>query len=244
MQDVANPTPEHTGDANRVPWTLGDIGRALIVPAIFFGLNVIAGAFVDEDSSILSEGELIATFAISMGFQLFLLGLVWAFSVRKYKVAWSQLGLRKPQRGGWFFPFAIVMAAFAIAVPYGAILRLLGVESEASVPGEAFDHTISVVLLGTLILGFAPIIEELFFRGFIFGGLRGRYGLPVALALSGIIFGLAHAGTPESFLNVPVIAAIGALLAWSYVYTGSLFASVGAHFLFNLAAFAFELSRT
>jgi membrane protease YdiL (CAAX protease family) len=111
------------------------------------------------------------------------------------------------------------------------------------VPGEAFDHTATVVLLGMLILGFAPLIEEVFFRGFIFGGLRSRYNLPVALAVSGIVFGLAHAGTPESFLSVPIIAAIGALFAWSYAYTGSLFASMGAHFLFNLSAFAFEISR-
>jgi membrane protease YdiL (CAAX protease family) len=244
MQDVVSEEAPPPGDVQRVPWTLGDVGRALIVPGIFFGLNVLGGTLLDAHSSSLSEGELISTLAISMGFQIFLLGLVWTFSVRKYKVSWSELGLRKPVRGGWFFSFVLVMCAFAIALPYSALLRLLGVESEASVPSEAFDHTLSVILLGVLILGFAPIVEELFFRGFIFGGVRGRYNLPLALAIAGIIFGLAHAGTPESFLNVPVIAAIGALFAWSYVYTGSLFAGMGAHFLFNLAAFVFEVSRT
>jgi membrane protease YdiL (CAAX protease family) len=229
-------------EVHRVPWTLADIGRALIVPGIFFALNVIAGALTTEDDNRLTEGELISTFAISMGFQLFLLGLAWAFSVRKYKVSWSRLGLRRPEKGGWFFPLAVVMGAFFIVYAWVGLLLALGIEGDSDVPDGTFDYTSSIVLLAVLSLAFAPIVEEVFFRGFVFGGMRSRLGLPVALAVAGAIFGLAHAGTPSSFLIVPAFAGVGALFAWAYVHTGSLFASIVAHFLFNLASVVVGIS--
>jgi membrane protease YdiL (CAAX protease family) len=225
-----------------VPWRVTDVAWALLIPGLFFALNVIAGLAVDAENEDYSEAELISTLAISMGFQVFLLVLVWWFGLRKYGASWRELGLRMPVRGGFFFPLALVFSAFAVILPYGWLLSLLGVEPEGGVPSETFDYTSTVVLVGVLILCFAPMVEEMFFRGFVFGGLRGPYGVPVAIALSGLVFGLAHAGAPESFYNVPPIAAIGALFAWGYFYTGSLYASIGAHFLFNLSVFAVELA--
>jgi membrane protease YdiL (CAAX protease family) len=237
MQGAAAPTPD-PGGARRVPWTVADVIKALVVPAIFFGLNVLAGALVDEDNQRLSEGELISTFAISMGFQLFLLGLVWAFTVRRYRASWADLGLRKPARGGWFFPLALVMAAFFIVYAWIGVLDALGVEGNSDVPDGTFDYTSSIILLAALSMGSAPIVEELFFRGFVFAGFRKKFGLPLALLIGGSIFGLAHAGTPDSFIVIPAIAAVGALFAWGYVYSGSLLGSIVAHLIFNWAAFA------
>jgi len=227
-----------------VPWGLRDIGLVLILPLIFFSLNVVAGLALDEDDTRLSEGELVSTFAISMGFQVFLLALAWAFSVRKYKVAWAALGLRKPSRGRWWFPFAVVMGAFFIVYAWIALLVVLGLNGDSDVPDGTFDYASSIVLLAVLSVGFAPIIEEIFFRGFIFGGIRSRFGLPAGLVLSAVIFALAHAGTPDSFLVLPGIAGVGALFAWAYAYTGSLWGSMGAHFLFNLASLAVGIAAS
>jgi membrane protease YdiL (CAAX protease family) len=242
VQYIDAPPPEAPASRYPVPWTIGDVLRALIIPGIFFGLNVIAGAFTDAGDQELSEADLVSTFGISMGFQVLLLGLVWFFSVRKYHASWKDLGLRKPDRGGWYFPFALVMAAFFIVYAWVGLLLALGIEGDSDVPDGTFDYTSSVVLLALLSLGFAPIVEELFFRGFVFGGLRARYSMPIALAIGGGIFGLAHAGTPDSFIVLPAIAGVGALFAWGYTYTGSLFASIGAHFLFNLASLVVGLS--
>src|SRR6202011_6142117 len=58
----------------------------------------------------------------------------------------------------------------------------------------------------------APIAEEFFFRGFIFGALRqmrivvaGReLGTWVAAAITGILFGLAHTGSASSRYLIPL----------------------------------------
>jgi membrane protease YdiL (CAAX protease family) len=228
----------------KVPWGLGDIALVLIVPVIFFGLNVVGGLLVSEEDTRLSEGELISTFVISMGFQAFLLGVAWWFSVRKYRVSWAELGLRRPARGGWWFPFALVVGAFVVVYAWIALLFALSINGDGDVPDGTFDYASSVILLTVLSVGFAPVIEEIFFRGFLFGGFRSRLGLPAGLLLSAGIFSLAHAGTPESFLVLPGIAGVGALFAWSYAYTGSLWGSIGAHFLFNLASLSVGLATS
>ena len=46
-----------------------------------------------------------------------------------------------------------------------------------------------------MIVVLAPVAEELFFRGFLFAGLRTRWSLWPAAITSGLIFGLVHAPT-------------------------------------------------
>lgn len=81
----------------------------------------------------------------------------------------------------------------------------------------------------------APLAEELFFRGFLFGALRRR-GLVVAAGVSGLAFGLAHlGGSPVGFI-VP-LALLGILLALLYERTGSLYPPIALHALNNSIAF-------
>jgi membrane protease YdiL (CAAX protease family) len=98
--------------------------------------------------------------------------------------------------------------------------------------------------LGVSSLIVAPIIEEIFFRGFVFGGLVGRLRLRWAILGSGLLFGLVHVSTGASFYVIlPPVTVIGMLFAWSYSYSGSILPSIGAHFLFNLTQFAAGLSQ-
>jgi membrane protease YdiL (CAAX protease family) len=164
------------------------------------------------------------------------------FTVGKYKLRWSELGFRPPRRGGYWFPAPLFFAAFAILLVNAGIASAAGMDAEGNVSDELFDSALLVVLLGILSLGLAPIMEETFFRGFLFGGLRGRWGLLGAAFASGLLFALAHFTGLSSLPLLPAIGIIGMLFAWAYYYTGSLFAPIGAHFLFNLVAFIFGVS--
>ena len=78
-----------------------------------------------------------------------------------------------------------------------------------------------------------PFAEELFFRGFFFAGLRRRLGFILAAMFSGFVFSLAHA---DLGLILP-FTGVGMVLAYSYERTGSLYAPIGIHVLFNLVSF-------
>ncbi len=242
--DLAAPVaPVASSEPQRTPWGFADVVMALGLPTGLLALGLITYIFSGSSDQVLTPSELTVTFVLGMAIEVTILLLAWNFSVRKYHASWADLGLRKPIRGGWLFPLGLVCLAFAVAYSYAILLQVLGVAVEGDIPKEAFDSTLPLILLALLSVGFAPLVEEIFFRGFVFGGLRGRWGTLGAAAGSGVIFGVFHAANPGGFLAVvPPVAVIGAIFAGGYAYSGSLFPTIVAHFLFNLFSFAVGVS--
>jgi uncharacterized protein len=94
------------------------------------------------------------------------------------------------------------------------------------------------VVVGVLIIGVAPFTEEVFFRGFMFAGLRR--GLPFAAAalISAGLWGLFHYTGPGTWGVVLQLAAFGVILSWLYERTGSIWPPVAVHAVNNALAFA------
>jgi membrane protease YdiL (CAAX protease family) len=149
------------------------------------------------------------------------------------------LGLR-PVAGGWL-PLA---RTAAVLVGAGVAVDIaLGLASEAAgVPAhwtEWFDEDlawgspgfVAASLLGTIV--FAPVFEEIVFRGLLYGTLRRRLGWPVAAALSAVVFAAAHGYGAAGFASV---FASGVLWAVAYERTGSVLPGIAAHAANNLSA--------
>ena len=106
-------------------------------------------------------------------------------------------------------------------------------------------HGAALVLLGVLTIVGAPVVEEWFFRGVLFRGLRQGFGAEsvvattAAVVLSAVLFALAH-GELAQFAG---LAFLGVVLAVLVVRTGRLVPSVVAHASFNAVAFAALLAR-
>ncbi len=233
----------------RTPWGYADIAMAIglvilgtiavSVPAAIAASSVAGDVEIDEDA-----GALAVVLAASLVLEVVMIVAAGLFSLRRYRVPWADLGLRRPRRGAWWLPAALVITALILVYAYFALLSLAGAEPGEAVPEKAFTNLAPLLLLAVLSLAFAPIAEEIFFRGFIFGGLRGRWGTPLAALASGLLFGLAHLGNPGSIYAIVPIAGVGALFAFGYAYSGSLLATIGAHFLFNLVMLIAGLATT
>ena len=81
----------------------------------------------------------------------------------------------------------------------------------------------------------APFVEEVLFRGLIFGGLRDK-SRGIAYAVSCLLFALLHtwqlaaaSWDPAYLLLVVQYLVPGAVLAWSYEHSGTLWTSVALH---------------
>jgi CAAX protease family protein len=100
---------------------------------------------------------------------------------------------------------------YVVASIYASLLRLHGSDKLPSELGVS-KSTAALVAATVFVCVIAPIAEEFFFRGFIFGALRrlrivvaGRYLGPwVAAVLTGILFGLAHTGSANPQFLVPL----------------------------------------
>lgn len=97
------------------------------------------------------------------------------------------------------------------------------------------------------IVPWAGIVEELFYRGFVYGGLRQKYSVTTSLFASSVLFGLRHSLQLLYFLpNYPIAAGIiyfffsfgaGILLASLFESSQSLLPSVATHLGINFAGF-------
>ena len=220
-----------------VPWTRRDMALALILPLILMVLNVVTAVSTDVDSEDLSEGEHIIGFAFGFVLEAALLGLALWFTLRKYKLSWRALGFRWTQRTEWWLPLAVVSAALATVYVWVLLLYLLDIEPDSNIPQSVYDYLIPVIMLGILSIIVAPFVEEVFFRAFLFQGAAKQWGMWAGIAVSGLIFGLAHVGDIDTWLILPAIAIIGGIFAWAFARTGSIYPSMIAHVIFNSISF-------
>jgi membrane protease YdiL (CAAX protease family) len=223
-----------------------DICKAIgvvILGTILFSVPPAMVADLIAGSKDLEDHPTALTIALgaSIFLELFLFGTALWFSVRKYGLSIGSLGLKWPERGGFWMTVgltvALVVGAFSISFIYFAALDSAGISPDTDLPEQVYQSAGPLIVIGVLSLAFAPLMEETFFRGFVFGGLRNRWGAVLAAGASGLLFAVAHIGNPGTIYLVPPVALIGALFAWGYVISGSLLASVLAHLLFNLLAF-------
>ena len=107
----------------------------------------------------------------------------------------------------------------------------------------ATHSTAALVAAAVFVCAVAPIAEEFFFRGFIFGGLRniplriGRFdGSPwLAAVITGILFGLAHTGSASSQYLIP-LGFLGFVLCLVRWRTRSLYPCMALHSANNALA--------
>ncbi len=81
----------------------------------------------------------------------------------------------------------------------------------------------------------AAILEEILFRAIIFRITEEKLGSYIALAISGLIFGLAHLANPNSTVIAALGIAVqaGLLLGAGYIYTRSLWFPIALHFAWD-----------
>jgi uncharacterized protein len=103
------------------------------------------------------------------------------------------------------------------------------------------SHGLGFAIIAVCTVVGAPFFEELFFRGVLlrslvrlFGNVGGWVGPALAIIITGVLFGLAHA---ES-LQLLGLAVFGIILSFVSYRTGRLGMNMVAHATFNLMAVA------
>jgi uncharacterized protein len=227
--------PSWTGPTAGGPgptWGPGRVGVGLLV--LLLTTIVEVGVVSAFDSDLSSLGARLATQGL---LAIALVGVAFAVSADRGGIAPPQaLGLRAPRRSPFRPAAAAYLAYVAFAFGYSVLIH----PHQKDVTRDlGFGHgTIGTIAAGLLIVVAAPVSEEIFFRGFIFGGLRGRLSFPVAGLISAGIFGLFHFTGAGSFAVLPQLAVLGFALCWVYEETGSIYPTMAMHALNNAIAFA------
>jgi membrane protease YdiL (CAAX protease family) len=157
----------------------------------------------------------------------YLLPLVVIFAYRRVNPTslgfgmfeWSTLGLG----------CGLLIVSYLVILIHNAILMLLGVDTQGDQILQLFaalDSPAWFIIVGVIL---APIVEETFFRGFLFQGFRQKYGWISGAFLSSAIFGAAHLD-PVAFIPTFIL---GFLLAYMYHRSNSVWPGIILHVLVN-----------
>src|SRR3954447_16281555 len=162
---------------------------------------------------------------------------VWFAARWAKRLSPASFGLRPVALGravGW------ALAAFAVFWILTAVyVSLVGQPDQQELTRDLRDESSLAALIGYgILLAFvAPLAEEFFFRGFVYGVVREKIGIAGGALATGLLFGLVHvAGSPIETVGVLII--LGVLLCLLYQQTGSLLPCVAVHSINNAISFA------
>jgi membrane protease YdiL (CAAX protease family) len=155
------------------------------------------------------------------------------------RTALSRLGWRpfKPRALAQMLLMLVIF--YAAIVVYSAIVGEPHQEDIGDELGLCGGPVLAAIAL-LMICVVAPVAEETFFRGFLYGGLRQRLSELPAATISGLVFGFVHAPTGPTAI-IP-LAFFGIGLALLYERTGSIWPGVLAHVINNSLAITSQFS--
>lgn len=207
----------------RAPWSLREILAVLALGAVIAIVLGVAGVVIAAllPSDVLPAGSppaelAAAASAIYGGFGI----ATWLVIVRRKRLPWSSLGLVpvKATTALAMIPAGLVLlfVNLLLLTPLTFFLGLgdpgAGQEQQEIFSPEgglrALDYLWLLIPLAIL----APVVEELGFRGLLYGYMRGRTGIILSIIVSALVFAVLHVIIPPLF----VMGAILAFLAERY----------------------------
>jgi membrane protease YdiL (CAAX protease family) len=184
------------------------------------------------------NGLTLAAIVASLAIQgVAVLGSVHLLIVRRRALSWRAMGFRPTGRRAVLLAIA---AGIALVPLIELTERITGTGTgrlvETMIAPDGFTVT---GLAGALVaVGLvAPLCEEIYFRGLLFGWLRQRVGWMAAMPLSALVFGGLHLYYPLP--HIAIVAVLGLLFAMAYERTGSLWIPFAIHAAQNLTVAAF-----
>jgi len=150
----------------------------------------------------------------------------------------SSIGLARDQLWPGFIRGLIWSAGFGLVVVIGMMItKAAGINPitllRTSLPSKSSEVLVYFIVGGIV----APVAEEVVFRGVIYGFFR-RWGVPLALVTSTLLFITAHSGSDV----LPLTQMVGGVVfALAYEIEGCLMVPILIHSLGNMALFSLTL---
>ena len=188
---------------------------------------------------------------------------IWPLSACIKVRSWADVGLVKPRGRGHELKWGLVVGLISLAIAAALALAADARDLRSGLSLGGYARTV-VSATGTAVV--VATIEELLFRGAIFGALRRAYGLAISMTVSSAVYAIVHflqrSSAPDAvgwttgftvlgdmmrgFWNVEALIpgflnlfVAGLILALLVQRTGSLYASIGLHagWIFSLKSY-------
>lgn len=153
-----------------------------------------------------------------------------------HAIGWRQLRLQTMPR--WIATLLCLLGGSGLAFVVLLASAVVGKKTKLPIE-EFFQNRRSVLLLMALGILVAPVVEETIFRGYVYPVLARGLGIPIGVALTGTLFGLAHAAQLwGGWGQIALLILVGVVLTYVRARTGTVLASYLFHVSYNSFLFA------
>jgi len=228
------------------PWGIwATLGFGAVIVVVYLVVQILAAIFVAAIELRNSPGsdpeELVATLGTS-GFVLSLgvtSGMVLCVSLillfiwlRKGVTVKRYLHLNPVSSKILFWWLGLI---FAFAILWDSLALLLGRDVIPEFMFQVYETAYIMPLLWFALIVAAPLFEELFFRGFLFEGIRhSRLGAGGALILTSLGWAVIH--LQYDVYEISAIFILGLVLGAARLKTQSIYTPIAMHAFSNLLA--------
>jgi len=155
-------------------------------------------------------------------------------------------GLPAERKNNFYSGVLSWLVCFPISLIVGQVIwfGLYVIGYESNLEQEAVQHLKQVIQFPVLftatlaiIVIFAPIAEEVLFRGLLQSWLAAKWGVTKGILVTSAVFSLFHFSVTQGLANIELIVSLYVLscfLGYMYVKQRSLWASIGLHMTFNV----------
>jgi membrane protease YdiL (CAAX protease family) len=150
----------------------------------------------------------------------------------------AAFGLRVP---AWAPALGWTLAAYAAFWVVAIIVGIAaGDPEEQDIVADLKDEDSLLVLAGfaVMVCLLAPLAEEFFFRGFLLRVLHEKTNVVIAVAVTGVAFGLVHLPSGD-WIGALVLSLFGMALCALFLLTSSLLPCIMLHAFHNSISFGF-----
>lgn len=205
---------------------------------IVYSIAVIFG--ISEDT--IQESTFVQFVFTSFSYLLVILFLLWW--MKMLQETWRSIGVKKPRFSDFKYTIGglfLYWAVYFVGIGLVSLLVTLDFGQKQEIGFSTDAAGIDTLLIFITLVVFAPIVEEIIFRGFLYTRFRRIFSVKWAAVAISLLFASLHLQLDSG--NAPLwVAAIDTLfLSLVLVYlrekTGHIWAGVGLHALKNCIAF-------
>jgi membrane protease YdiL (CAAX protease family) len=199
------------------PWSGWDVLRILLMGVVALFATVIVLLLVSSGSSLKGRANALGAHPEleiigQMGAYVALLGYMYILVTKERHCPrfWDAIQWNWPKATSWYLLGGVLLQAIFLVIEW-KLKRFIPKET----PFDALmrrPYTVALIAIFSITLG--PLMEELFFRGFLYPVLKRRFGVIAGVLVTALGFGLVHASQyGYSWLSVLLISVVGVVLA-------------------------------
>ncbi len=219
-------------------WGLRDVIRIAVLAVIAIAVFSIAALFIagstagrfspefGRDPKVIIPAQL-AAYLVVIGFMVVLVRA-------RRREFWGAIRWNWPQTN-W-----VVYAAVGVVLAFGVQSASTLLPIPKSLPIEKyFRDSLSAYLMAAFGVSVAPLVEELFFRGFLYPVLARRLGVAAGVVITAGSFALIHESQlARAWGPLLLLFVVGLILTLVRARTGSVAASFLIHVAYNVTLFS------